>query len=327
MKAIIYKGKTNRLSFKEVAKPPVKKGEALIKVKFAGICRSDVERLESRNWPAEHFPVIPGHEFMGEVVEVFGEHRNLIGKRVVAEPIISCGRCEMCEAGNRHICYSRQLLGVHINGGMAEFVSVPIKNLHTIPDNMDDETASIIEPTAVALHNFNRSGFAEGSSVLIVGAGTVGLLLAQILRNNSAGMIAFLEIDDKRKTFCSELGFDVVDPEKSRQQYDYGFEISGSEKGFFNLLGSLKKRGSMILIGFPRKKYLIDLNKLIFNELDLRGSLVYTSKEFNEALKLLSKNKINARSLITDIFKLSDFNIALEKLKKRQAMKVLLRID
>ena len=327
MKAILYKGKPNNLSLEEVEQPKIVEGETLIRVRYAGFCGSDIERLETGNWPTDYLPVIPGHEFMGEVIKIAGDRSDLIGRRVVVEPIINCGKCEMCKAGHSHICYSRKLLGVHINGGMAEYAAVPVNNLYKIPDSITDEESAIIEPTAVSIHIFNRSNFKKGSSVLIVGAGTVGLLLAQVLRFNGAGTVDFLEIDEKRKEFCKKFGFKVVDPSNSGQYYNYGFEISGSEKGFFNLLESIKKRGTMILVGFPKKKYSIDLNDLIFNELELRGSLVYKSNEFEKAIDLLSKKVINARPLITDIFDLKDFTIALEKLKNRESMKVMLRFS
>ena len=149
MKAIQYFGKEQGLKLLQVEKPEISDDEALIKVEYIGICGSDIERINSSNWNADQLPVIPSHEIIGRVIEIKARNKNLINTRVAVEPTVSCDNCIMCKMNFNHICNNRKLIGVHINGGMAEFIKVKFKKLYLIPYTISIKNAILVEPISI----------------------------------------------------------------------------------------------------------------------------------------------------------------------------------
>ncbi len=330
MKAILYDGK-DKLYIDDVKIPNITKNEVLIQVKYAGICRSDLERINNKTWDADRFPIIPGHEFMGVIIEVKNpEHEKLISGRVVVQPILSCGTCRICKLGFNHICENRRLFGIHINGGMAEYISVPIQNLHFIDEQINDMEAALIEPLAVAIHDVFRSDFKFNDSILITGAGTIGLLLGFILQIAGASNISFIEINQDRIDFAKNLGFKILKPtctnKKNPIQYDIGFETSGSSKGMEDIINLIRKRGKIVNIGFHQKGYLLNITDLIFREIEIRGSIVSSSEDFSKATDIINSKKIPVSKLITKIFNIKDFKEAFAMALNKKSLKVLINI-
>lgn len=223
MKAILYTGKPNEVSILEVEKPGINKEEVLIRVKYIGICGADIELIKgNRNIKV---PVIPGHEIVGTVEEASENNKELIGKRVVIEPTISCGICQACKLGLPHICYHLKVLGVHCDGGAAEYVKAPINKIHLIPDGLSDEQSALIEPVAVSVHVAKTSKVQFGDDVVIIGSGPIGLLIAQVCRFAGAKKISVMEINDFRKEICRKIGFDVLEPDKKNENIDWDYNI------------------------------------------------------------------------------------------------------
>jgi (R,R)-butanediol dehydrogenase / meso-butanediol dehydrogenase / diacetyl reductase len=332
LKAVIYKSKENKAELVQIKKPEIGSGEALIKVKYAGICGADINLIRGEREITED--VIPGHEIIGVVVEVKNGGKDLIGKRVAVEPTISCGNCQMCRLGLPHICYNLKVLGVHAPGGMAEYVKVPLNKLHLIPDEITDEKAIIIEPLAVAVHVVNRSGLDIGNNVMIVGCGPVGLLIAQICRVRSAGKIKIMEINPFRQNLCRQMGFDLAGPNEiiSKNEktngflgFDIGYEVSGSDEGMKQVFDNIRSRGKIVVVGLFKKSYPIEFSQVLFRELEIIGSRVYESKDFEIGLELILKNKLDVNSVVTDILELGDFGLGFKLASDKNAMKVILK--
>jgi (R,R)-butanediol dehydrogenase / meso-butanediol dehydrogenase / diacetyl reductase len=333
LKAIIYKSKENKAELVQIKKPEIGNGEALVKVKYVGICGADINLIRGEREITED--VIPGHEIIGVVVEVKNGGENLIGKRVAVEPTISCGSCQMCRLGLPHICYNLKVLGVHAPGGMAEYIKVPLKKIHLLPDEITDEKAIIIEPLAVAVHVVNRSGLAIGEKVIVVGFGPVGMLIAQVCRAKSAGKIKIMEINPFRQNLCRYLGFDLLEPNGKISKnektngflgFDIGYEVSGSDEGMKQIFNNIRSQGKIVVVGLFKKSYPIEFSQVLFRELEVIGSRVYESKDFKTGLELILKDKIDVKSVVTNILELEDFDQGFKLASDKNAMKVILKV-
>lgn len=333
MKAVIYKHIQKKAKFEETEKPEINESEALIKVKYAGICGADLLLIKGER--KINSDVIPGHEIVGVVTEIKNGDKYLIGKRVAVEPTISCGNCQMCKLGLPHICYNLKVMGVHTNGGMAEFIKVPLSNLHLIPDEVTDEKASIIEPLAVAVHVVRRSRLELGDSALIVGGGPIGLLIAQVCRITGAEKVKMMEINAYRKDICRQLGFEVLETFKNIVKnerssdfsgFDISYEVSGSNEGMKEAIKNVRSQGKIIEVGLFKSSFPIEFSEVLFKELEILGSRVYQSKDFKIAIDLLSKNKINTESIITNIINIEDFAQGFNLASDKKAMKVILKV-
>jgi len=334
MKAVVYKCSQNKAELMKIQKPELNNDEAMVKVKYAGICGADLALIKGERKIISD--VIPGHEIIGIVTAVKNGDKNLIGKRVAVEPTISCGDCQMCKLDLPHICYNLKVLGVHVSGGMAEYVKVPAKKLHIIPDRITNERAAIIEPLAVAIHVVRRSRLEIGDNVLIVGGGPIGLLIAQICRAAGAGKIKIIEINPFRQNLCRQLGFDSFAPDENinNSEKAYGFagfdicyEVSGSNGGMEQIIRNVRGQGKVIIVGLFKESYPIKFSEVLFKELEIIGSRVYRSHDFDVAIELLLADKINVEPIITNILKLENFEKGFKLASDGKAMKVILEVN
>ncbi len=211
MKAWVLHG-IGDIRFEDVQEPAVEADEVLVRVKAAGICGSDVPRVFSTG--AHKMPLTPGHEFSG-IVEGIGASVDPIwtGKRVGVYPLIPCGKCECCKAGHPEICRSYNYLGSRCNGGFAEYVAVPAKNLIELPDSISFEQAAMLEPAAVAFHAVRRvfgDGASEGEAaskkIVVCGLGTIGLLTVMVLKSIGCDNIVVIGNRESRKEAVKALG-------------------------------------------------------------------------------------------------------------------------
>ena len=210
MKAVVYEG-TEKLSYKEVEILPVKGHEVRIRVKACGICGSDVHGylgVTGRRIP----PMIMGHEFCGEVVEMGADVKNLsLGARVAVYPVDFCGKCEMCQRGDVHLCLHKRAFGVlDVDGAFAEYINVPAKCCFLIADEVPFAVASLMEPLAVAFRGVRRAGNLEGKTVLIVGAGTIGLLALACIKMQKPSKILISDVSAHRLEVADRMGADVL---------------------------------------------------------------------------------------------------------------------
>jgi 2-desacetyl-2-hydroxyethyl bacteriochlorophyllide A dehydrogenase len=313
MKALMYDAKET-LSVENIPEPIAGSGYAKLKVIYGGLCGSDIHMAEGALRRVVK-PVVPCHEFIGNIVEIIektgGDSGFKVGDRVTAEPLISCGVCEACKKGNYHVCRSLGLYGTDKNGGFAEYVIVPIDKLLHIPENISDEKAALVEPTACAVHMVNRVGVNVGDSVLILGAGPIGMLLAMVTRLAGATTIVLSDINEFRMNMAKELGFEVIDARTAKRAdylmpvgaegYDICMEVASTKATLFNALELAKVRGKVLAAGVFSFDPEIPFREMIYKELTIIGSRVYRIWDFKTALELLSREDFNAEILVSRI--------------------------
>jgi len=220
MKALVYEA-PHDVRVEDIPLPQIKKGEALVKVAYAGICGSDL-MISAGKHPRARPPLVLGHEFCGEVVDVFDEgNKGWIGKRVAVEPLLTCGKCRPCLEGNYHVCEKLGFLGIDAPGGMAEYVAVPVERLYDVGD-LSFEDAAIVEPLAVAVHAVRRSGIKVGETAIVFGGGAIGGLLAQVLVIAGASKVIISEVSSYRRGYLKRLPVEVVSPEEEPFKRKYG---------------------------------------------------------------------------------------------------------
>lgn len=326
MKALVYRGPKD-LRVEEVPVPELKKGEALIKVAYAGICGSDL-MIASGKHPRARAPLILGHEFCGEVVEVYDSpDQSLIGQRVVVEPLLTCQRCRPCLEGNYHVCETLGFLGIDAPGGMAEYVAAPVKKLYPIAD-LSYEEAALVEPVAVAIHAVRRSGFKVGEIGVILGGGTIGQLVAQVLLGAGAAEIIISETSPYRREYLGRLPIKVVDPAKEglkENAADVVFEAAGVAETISQAVSVARVRGTIVQLGLPKTPVPLDLVKVAFKELSWIGTRVYNRWDYLAAIELLRRGKIERNTLVTHVLPLEEGAWGIELVSQGQGIKVLLK--
>ena len=311
MKALVYHGPEN-LQWEEIADVSPKQGEVLIKVKAVGICGSDVHGylgITGRRIP----PMVMGHEFAG-IVAAVGEGVTSVktGERVAPYPVVFCGECEFCKQGNVHICLNKTALGVlECNGAMAEYISVPAKLVFKLSDDVSYAVGSMMEPMAVAYRGVNNAGDLCGKNVLIVGAGTIGLLALAIVKMRNPAKIFVSDLSDSRLAVASQMGADfVINPESSEPSaivkeetagmgVDIAFEAVGATPTVQQAMAALKIGGTAVWIGNSAKMIQVNMQEIVTRELRVVGTFLYTFKEFGEVVDLLNSGKINVEPMIS----------------------------
>lgn len=330
-----------KLELQERPIPQLNEGECLIKVKYAGICGSDVH-IYGGHHPTAKPPVVLCHEFMGTVEKIEGESFNLSeGDRVVVEPLVSCGVCEACRNGNWHVCKTLKLLGIHTDGGFSEYVKVDTKKVIKVPDELKDEEAALAEPFAVGFHVNQRAGIHTGDTVLVIGGGPIGVITGMVAMASGAKEVVFSEINDNRIEFVKSFGFNtIINPIKENalervaeltggEGFDVVFEVSGSQPGILFAPEACKIRGTIVPVGFPSKNPEFPILRTIFKELTVVGSRVYSFDHFKRAVELLPriKKEYNIEALITDLKPLAELPDGIKQMKAGENMgKILIKM-
>ena len=206
MKALVVTDK-HKMELQDIPKPEIKPGKVLIKVAYCGICGSDLPRYFEGGVHA--FPQVLGHEFSG-TVEAIGEGVSTIsvGEKVAVAPLVPCGTCENCQKGEPAMCTQYSFIGSREQGAMAEYVVVPEKNCVKVPDTLSLKEAALLEPLTVAIHGIERVRVPAGAEVLVLGAGTIGLLTVLALRAIGVGKIIVVDLNDKKLTLAKKIGAD-----------------------------------------------------------------------------------------------------------------------
>ena len=299
MHALVYTG-TQKIDYREEKDPKPKTGEAIIKVEASGICGSDMHAYhgqDERRIP----PLILGHEFSGKVLE-----GKLKDKSVVVNPLISCEKCNYCKTGREHLCPERTMIGMSTpikrEGGLAELVSAPEKNIFEISKKLNIKEAALAEPTAVALHAIllaesNLQKPLSDCKILIQGAGAIGLLCGIILnKEKNSKNIIMSDPNKKRLDECSKyLSASFVSPDDKsikENRFDLVLESVGLEITRQQAIKSISPGGTIVHIGLTQPTGSFNFKKLTIQEITLVGTYCYTNKDFKNTLELLTNNKL-----------------------------------
>lgn len=327
MKALLWYGKKD-VRVEEVPEPVVEAGTVKIKVHWCGICGTDLHEYlggpilipESVSHPltGAKAPVILGHEFSGEIVEVGdGVASYDVGDRVVVEPIYACGECEACKHGHYNICEKLAFHGLAANGGgFSEYTVVKESMLHKIPDEMSYEQGALVEPTAVAVHAVRRSKVKAGDTVAVFGCGPIGLLAIQAAKAAGASKIIAVELSKERQEFAKQVGADyIIDPKAvdtvseikkiTNGGVDVSFEVTGVGIVLKQAVQSTSLEGQIVIMSLWEKDASLSPNELVLKEREMIGILAYRDI-FPAVINLISSGQIKADNLITKTIKIDD---------------------
>lgn len=331
-----------KLELKDVPAPEVGPGDVRVRVHSCGICGSDVHGFDGssgRRIP----PLIMGHEAAG-TVESVGESVEAFspGDRVTFDSMISCGTCRFCESGQRNLCDRRRVVGVspgewRRHGAFAELVVVPENIVYRLPDGLSFERAAMVEPVSVAVHAATRTPVHPADRAVVVGCGMIGLLTIQAAKAAGCGTVFAVDLDETRLERASRLGADVTINAKDDvaavvaeatdgRGADVAFEAVGAAKPIGTAIDTLRKGGTLTLIGNVTPRVDLDLQAIVTRELTLGGSCA-SSGEYPRCLDLLADGTIQVDELVTAVAPLEEGPSWFERLYAREPglMKILLQ--
>jgi len=338
MKALVKAHSKPGLWLEEVPVPKPGINDVLIRVQKTGICGTDLHIYKWDAWAQKTIPVpmVVGHEFVGEVVEVGSNVSDFhAGDLVSAEGHVVCGRCRNCLAGRRHLCKDTRGIGVDRAGAFAEFISVPMTNVwHHRPD-IDRNVASIFDPFGNAVHTA-LSFDVLGEDVLITGAGPIGIMAAAIVKHAGARFIVVTDVNDYRLKLAKQMGATVALNVKSgrladmqqqlgmKEGFDVGLEMSGNPQALRDMIDNMCHGGKIAMLGIPSEPIPIDWNKVVFNMLTIKGIYGREMYETWYKMSVMLESGLDIRPVITHRFPFSQFENAFQVALSGQSGKVIL---
>jgi 2-desacetyl-2-hydroxyethyl bacteriochlorophyllide A dehydrogenase len=304
-------------------------GEAVIKVEACGICGTDIHVLHGEFAPTR-YPIVPGHEFCGEVVGVAPDVRNVkVGDFVAVDPSLFCGKCRQCRAGRFNLCESWNAIGVGwANGACAEFVAVPAANAFKLPSEMPRPWGALVEPLSCAVHGLDMVEVEVADNYLIYGAGTMGLLLAQLAKHAGASQLDMVERNPKRHALAKRLAADRVavsaDELDRPQGWDVVIDATGVVRAIEDGLKRVARGGTFLMFGVANADATATFSPFrVYNdEIKIVGSMAVLHS-FERALSLLAKGGvIDCEAMITNRFQLDDYSSAIDAFLAGSGLKI-----
>lgn len=307
MKALVYT-KSKTILYQEVPLPKIKPDEVLLKIKSVGICGTDLHIFNGgMNLPT---PLIVGHEFSGLIEKVGSQVKNFKKEdRVVAEHVVSCGKCAYCLQGKPNLCSYAKVIGLHLPGALAEYLAVPAQLVYKIPDNLSFDEAALIEPLSIAYYAAREVDFVLGKKVAVVGQGPIGLLVDQLLKAAGAYVIG-IDIQRARLKFAraKKWADKIINSQKqnvvkeinnlTKDGVDITFEAVGMESTAEMSLEITRRDGTVVLLGVFESPSKLNLMHLVKKELNVRGSWT-CALSFPPSIELIASGKVDLKSLIT----------------------------
>jgi len=338
MKALVKKEPREGIWLSDEPEPEVGPNDVKIRVKKTAICGTDVHIYNWDEWSRKTVPVpmITGHEFAGEVVELGSQVAGLkVGQRVSGEGHITCGHCRNCRAGKRHLCRNTKGVGVNRPGCFAEYLVIPAGNAFPLPDSISDDVASFLDPLGNATHTA-LSFDMVGEDVLITGAGPIGCMAAAIARHVGARHVVLTDVNDYRLELGRRMGAsrvlnvarekiaDVMVELGMTEGFDVGLEMSGNATAFQNMLATMNNGGRVGILGIPPGEVAIDWSQVIFKGLILKG--IYGREMFETWYKMRSmlESGLDVTPILTHHFHVDDFQEGFDVMRSGQSGKVVL---
>lgn len=312
-------------------------GQVQIKVAYVGLCGTDLHLFHGDMDSRVQRPAIFGHEMSGTVAAVGeGVDASLIDTAVTVMPLDWDETCAACLAGNSHICQNLDFIGIDSPGALQGYWNVSADTIIELPDSLALDHAALVEPTAVAVHDVRRGRVASGDSVVVIGGGPIGLLIATVAREFGADVM-ISELDPGRRNMAADLGFRTVDPSSDDLEAavnertegsgaDVVFEVSGAAQAVLGATGLARVRGRIVMVAIHNQPREVDLKRVFWRELEIVGARVYQREDFQTAVELLAGGVIPSGKLITRTVPLADTAAALEDLEAGRGMKVLIDV-
>jgi threonine 3-dehydrogenase len=339
MAALVKRESKPGLWLEEVPVPEIGINDVLIRVDRTGICGTDLHIYKWDAWAKKTIPVpmVVGHEFVGEVVEVGANvHDFFPGEIVSGEGHVVCGRCRNCLAGRRHLCKATEGVGVNRPGAFAEYIALPMSNVWHHHPKIDLDVASIFDPFGNAVHTALRFD-CLGEDVLITGAGPIGVMAVAVVRHAGARHVVVTDVNPMRLELARRMGATValdVSGSKTLQDlqaelgmkegFDVGLEMSGSPAAFQSLLQNMCHGGKIAMLGIPAEPFAIDWNVVVFNMLTIQGIYGREMYETWYKMSVMLESGLDIRPVITHRYHYTDFEKGFEVMKQGASGKVIL---
>jgi L-iditol 2-dehydrogenase len=328
-----------QIEFREIERPKPLPQEILIEVRRIGICGSDIHVFQGIH-PYTRYPIVQGHEVSGVVAEIgTGVTGFREGEQVVFMPQVSCGSCYACRNQREHICDKLRVMGFQTNGAAQEYFSIPAGKVLKIPTTISLDQAAMIEPLAVAIHALSRYGDIRGKKVIVLGAGTIGNLVAQAAGSLGASRVLITDISEYKLGLARACGIPLVINTSQANLGDELMKAFGADKadlilecvGVQETIGQAieqARKGSVIVVvGVFGKKPFVDLGLLQDRELILMGTLMYQKKDFDRAIQLMYQGSIQLDEMITHRFAFSEYPEAYREIEKLKGECLKVMID
>ncbi len=318
MRALYLDRKNGVILKKDYPNPSPGSGEALIRVLRAGICNTDLELVKGYY----DYEGVLGHEFVG-IVEESPDDPSWVGVRVVGEINITCGECDMCRMGLYRHCRNRTVLGIlGKDGAFADYVTLPLENLHAVPDSISDAEAAFTEPLAAALEILEQVTIAPGERVVVVGAGKLGLLIAQVIAGTGADLTVLLRTRRRNYTLLRKWGIPTADlGELPEAMFDKAVDATGTPEGFETARKLVRPMGTLILKSTYHGSMSVNMTGVVVDELTLVGS---RCGPFDKALGWLERKDVDVLSMLDAEFPLEKGTEAMEFAARPGVLKVAL---
>ena len=341
MKALVL-NEYNKFDYEEMAAPTIVADDVLVQVKAVGICGSDVHGMDGSTGRRQP-PIVMGHEGAGIITEIGGNVTAWkAGDRVTFDSTVYCGECWFCRRGQINLCDNRKVLGVSCDdyrrhGAFAEYVAVPQHILYSLPDNLEFAQAAMVEALSIAFHAVERTDISINDTAVVVGVGMIGLLVVQTLRIAGCGKIVAIDIDEGKLDLACKLGADTgikagdcnIGEEVCKltggRGGDAAFEVVGKSATITMAVESLRKGGSLTLVGNISPAVEIPLQSVVTREITLKGSCA-SSGEYPACLDMIARGCIDVDALISAKAPLEEGNSWFQRLYNKEAglMKVIL---
>ena len=331
--------KPGSIRFEEVAQTQPGAGEVRIHVRQIGICGSDIHVWHGAH-PFTPYPVIQGHEFMG-VVDAIGpgvDNAPPLGSKVTALPQIVCGHCNPCKKGRFNICENLKVRGFQADGCGREYYNIPAERLVVLPDDFSADQGAFVEPVSVAVHACDRAGDLRGRNVVVLGAGTIGNLIAQVAKVRGAAKVLITDIADYRLDVAKQCGVDfAVNTAKQSLKdatsaafgdsgFDLAFEAAGVEASLASAVKAIEKGGTILIVGVYGKAPVVDMAVVGEHEIVLAGSMMYWRADWENAVKLLASS-ISIAPLVTRHFPFAEWSDAYRYIDTNGASSMKVMVD
>ena len=316
-----------QIKFQEVGKPAAGAGEVLLQIKRIGVCGSDIHVYHGLH-PYTSYPIVQGHEVAGIIAELgSGVTGFLPGDKVVFMPQVTCGECYPCRHGMYHICDNLKVMGFQTNGAAQEYFAVSAKNVLKLPEKITLDQAALIEPISVAVHCLTRAGSIEGKKVLVLGAGTIGNLVAQVAQASGAASVLLTDVSEYKLTKARECGIsNVVNPNQEDlsaailkyfgpDKADLILECVGVQPTITQAVANARKGSTIVVVGVFGKKPEVDLGLVQDRELTLVGTLMYQKKDYERAIELVAAGKLSLNPMVTQRFGFKEYPQAYEAIE------------
>jgi 2-desacetyl-2-hydroxyethyl bacteriochlorophyllide A dehydrogenase len=301
MKALRYLN-PGELKTEQIESPGCAAGEALVRVHSAGICGSDMAIFSGKH-PRAKPPLVMGHEFAGEIVEIQPggiESELSIGDKVTAYPLLMCGNCWACRNGVSHVCRDLKLIGIDRDGAFAEYVSVPLDLLVKFPDQLSFDQGALIEPLAVGVHALDMAGTPEWRNAVVVGCGPIGLLVVLCLQHAGVRNLLISDIVPQRLERAASLNIpflnsaeenlvDRVTRMSGGEGADIVFECAGSSSAALQMADLVRPRGKIIMVSVHKEPHPVDLREITFKEISMIGTRVYARNDYRKSLQMIAE--------------------------------------